>query len=182
LGIDVAFTYTLNNALPGVVSRTHPASILAKTIGTTAGSVSPASFGAPVVFDASGGVRALNATDTAVVSPVGFVVRPFPTTQYVNANVGAAAGFGPGSPPTQGIVDVLRAGYIMGQLNVPSAGASIKAGAPVYVWIAATSGQHIQGGFEVAASTGNTIQLDPTKFFFNGSADANGYIEIAAHI
>jgi hypothetical protein len=65
-------------------------------------------------------------------------------------------------------------GYISAKLNT---GVAQKGGA-VFIWVAATSGAHIQGGFEVAASGGNTCALDES-YSFNGPADANGNVEIS---
>ena len=70
-------------------------------------------------------------------------------------------------------MDILRAGYI----TVPVVGAPVQGGA-VFIWIAASSGNHVQGGFEDQASAGNTIALDTSKYFFNNAPDADGYVEL----
>jgi hypothetical protein len=50
-------------------------------------------------------------------------------------------------------------------------------GAPVFIWVAAASGNHVVGGWEAVASGANTIQLD-AKSYFNGPPDANGITEL----
>ena len=103
-------------------------------------------------------------------------MRPYPFQQSSGSNYGSAA-FGNSTPPANGVMDVLRWGYMMVQL--PSGETAVKGGA-VYVWCAAASGVHVQGGVESAASAGNTAAL--ANAFFNGAPDANGYVEIAFNI
>ncbi|MCI0152380.1 hypothetical protein KNO81_42040 [Paraburkholderia sediminicola] len=104
----------------------------------------------------------------------GITVLPFPTQRASGANYGAA-GFGAAAPPANGALDVLRSGYIMTTL----AGATPAGkGGPVYVWIAASSGPHVQSGFESTPTTGSTIALAGNTTF-NGAADAASIVEIA---
>jgi hypothetical protein len=124
------------------------------------------------------GVRPYAAGDQSntVASGYGITVRPYPFQQSSASNFGAAA-IGAATPPVNGIMDVLRAGYIM--TNLAAGGTAVK-GAVVYVWSAATSGAHIQGGIEAAYSAGNTTQL--ANATFNGSSDASGNVEICFNI
>lgn len=159
---------------PGDVNRSHPASIEPCLVDASA---PPTLFGQAVVVDpTTEGVRPLVAGDSALTTIYGVTVRPFPFQASTGGSYGSAA-FGTATPQSPGAIDVLRDGYIMVQLNVGVA-AAIKGGL-VYIWVAATSGNHIQGGWETAAGGGsNTIALDPTLYGYNGPADANGNIEI----
>lgn len=174
---DVAFTYAMGAGIPGDVNRSHPASIESDLIDP----VAPATrYGNAVVASAAGNtVRALgvaDAADTHVLRVRGFVVRPFPQ-QPLSASNSGAVGFGAGTPPVTGIEDVMSGGYIYGQLN--DIAAAVVKGQTVYVWCAADNGVHKQGGFEAVQSAGNTVGLGPS-YSFNGPADTNGVVEIAA--
>jgi hypothetical protein len=172
-GPVTSIKYRMGAGFAGDVNRTHPASIEPCLIDPT---TPPTFFGEPVVVDAtSQGVRALKATDTALDAVYGIAVRPYPFQQST-ATAGAPATLGAATPPTTQPIDVLRSGYIM----VPVVGAAVKGGR-VFVWIAAASGAHVQGGFEIAASGSNTIALDE-KSYFNGSPDANGLVELGYNL
>jgi hypothetical protein len=169
---DVAFTYRMGAGFPGDVNRTHPFSVLAGLINT--GTQVPRSYGDPCVIDtATNSYRGFVAGDqhnsnTIVVD--GVLVRPYPTQQSTG---GMSSALGAGAPPTSGVADFLRSGYVMGK--IPSGQAVTKKGA-VYVWCVATSGAHIQGQFEGAYSAGNTRLV--SNAYFTGPADANGNVEI----
>jgi hypothetical protein len=169
---DVAFPFRMGAGFPGDVNRTHPASIEPCLIDAAA---PPAFFGQAVLVDpTTQGVRPFVAGDVAVTKAYGITVRPYPFQQSSGNNYGAAA-IGAATAPATGVVDVLRAGYIMGTV----VGNTVKNG-QVYVWTAASTGSHIQGGFEAAASSGNTATLAGATF--NGVQDANGNVEIAFNI
>jgi hypothetical protein len=127
-----------------------------------------------VIDPASQGVRPLAAADSALAAIDGITVRPFPMQQASATNYGAAA-FGAAAPLANGALDVLRSGYIMTTRG--GATPASKAGS-VDVWVAASSGSHVQSGFEAAPTAGSTIARggDTT---FNGAADAASIIEIA---
>ena len=168
---DVAFAFRMGAGFPGDVNRTHPASIEPCLIDANA---APTAYGQAVLVDASTqGVRPFTTGDQSdtVAAGYGITVRPYPYQQSSASNYGATA-IGAGTPPTAGACDVLRSGYIMGKLN---AGTAVK-GAPVYVWAVASTGAHVQGGFEAAYSSTNTTKL--LNATFNGSADAAGNVEI----
>ncbi len=172
---DAAFTYRMGAGFPGDVNRTHPASIEPCLIDASA---PPTAFGQPVVVDATTqGVRPLAAGDAALDAIYGVTVRPYPFQADAGTNYGAAS-FGAAAPPASGVIDVLRAGYIMMKANVGSA--PVKGGR-VFIWVAATAGNHIQGQLESAASAGNTIELDE-KTYFNGTPDADGVVEVGFNI
>lgn len=172
---DVAFAFRMGAGFPGDVNRTHPASIEPCLIDVNA---PVTAFGQAALIDpATQGVRpfAVGDQDNAVTKGYGITVRPYPFQQSSGSNYGAAA-IGEGAPPLSGVVDVLRAGYIMSKLN---AGVAVK-GNPVYVWCAASAGAHVLGGLEADYSAGNTTQLKNATF--NGGADASGNVEIAFNI
>lgn len=171
---DVAFAFRMGAGFPGDVNRSHPASIepCMNDVQTPV-----TLFGQPVLCDTTDqSVRPFAAGDASDTVPAGYgiSVRPYPFQQASASNFGEAS-IG-AAPVPAGAIDVLRAGYIMGKLNTGTAAK----GAPVYVWCAATSGSHIQGGLETAASSGNTVQLKNATF--NGKADAQGNVEIAFNI
>lgn len=171
-----AFAFRMGNTSLGTVNRTHPADILPCLVDINA---PPTGFGQPVVVDATTqGVRPLAAGDTALDSVYGFTVRPFPFQQGSTTNFGAAS-FGGEAPPTNQAIDVLLSGFITALMSNPAAPA-VKGGR-VFIWIAASSGAHVQGGVEAGATGGSTIELDE-KSSFNGPADANGNVEIAFNV
>lgn len=173
---DAAFQFRMGAGFAGDINRTHPASVEPTLIDASA---PPTAYGQPVLVDATTqGVRPFAAGDQSdtVAAGYGITVRPYPTQQSSASNFGAAA-LGSATPPVTGIMDVLRAGYIM--VNLPAGGAPVKGGA-VYVWAAASTGSHVLGGVEAAYSAGNTTQL--LNATFNGSPDANGNVEIAFNI
>lgn len=171
---DVAFQFRMGAGFPGDVNRTHPVSIEPVLIDEDD---PPAAYGFPVLVDATThGVRGFVAGDTAVDTIWGVTVRPYPTQQQSG---GMSADFGSATPPETGTMDVMRSGYIM--VKLPVGQAPVKGGA-VFIWCAVSSGAHIQGGFEDAASGGNTAALDPEKYQFNGGADANGNVEISVNV
>jgi hypothetical protein len=172
------FAYRMGAGFAGDVGRFHPFTIEPCRISATSPPLTP---GVAVVMDpATMSVRALAAGDTALTSIYGITVRAYPT----QGGTPSSAPFGrvvlgtPGQLNTDGAVDVLRMGYIM----APVVGNSRK-GDPVFVWIAASGGGHVQGGFEAAAgAAGNTIQLAGATTTFNSVPDANGITEIAFNI
>lgn len=173
---DVAFQFRMGAGFPGDVNRTHPASIEPCLIDASA---PPTAYGQPVLVDATTqGVRPFAAGDQSdtVAAGYGVTVRPYPFQQSSASNFGEAA-IGAATPPVTGVMDVLRAGYIMGK--VPAGQTAVK-GAAVYVWAAASTGSHVIGGLETAYSAGNTTQL--LNATFNGTPDADGNVEIAFNI
>ena len=171
---DVAFAFRMGAGFAGDVNRTHPASIEPCLIDDAA---PPTAYGQAVLVDATTqGVRPFAAGDQSdtVAAGYGMTVRPYPIQQSSASNYGEA-NMGEAVPPVKGIIDVLRAGYIMGKV----VGSPVK-GAAVYVWAAASSGAHVLGGLESAYSSGNTTQLKNATF--NGSPDAAGVVEVAFNV
>lgn len=178
--MGAAFTFRAGAGFAGAVTRQENSSIEPVLIDAAA---PPLLYGVPVVIDpTTQGIRPLVAGDSALTTFYGVLVRPFPTSQFSVSNFGNTPLGTNGVPPASGPADVLTRGYI--NVKVPTGStAAVKNGA-VFVWIAATSGLHIQGGFETAASGGNTIAITggsgTTRF--NGGQDANGIIELAFNI
>lgn len=126
-------------------------------------------YGLPVKYVAGLAVP-VGAGDTAPLV-TGILVRPYPQTSPTGGS-----GLGVSIPPTTGIANVMRRGYVTVVCNN---GAPALAGA-VYVRVATPSGPKVVGGFEAAADGGNTILL--TNATWNGAADATGNAEIAFNI
>lgn len=172
---DVAYKYRMGAGFPGDVNRTHPASIEPVLLDSTD---FPTAFGQLVVVTAAGKMRKIKAGDSATTI-YGVMVRPYPT-QAASAGQYGADALGASAPAIAGVHDVLRAGYIMSQLN--SAAGAVVRGGPVFVWIGAAGGGHVVGGLESVSGGANTIALDPARYSFNGSADAAGVVELAINI
>lgn len=169
---DVAFPFRMGAGFQGDVNRTHPFTVEPAPIDLTR---PPLAYGLAGVIDSvTKRFRVVQPTDTALTAVYGIAVRPYPIQQATASNQFAAIGFGSGAPSTIQPIDVLRAGYIM----VPIVGLPGK-GDPVYVWCAASSGAHVQGGFESANPGGNGFALTGSRITFNGVPDSSGIGEVA---
>lgn len=169
-----ALTYRMQAGFPGDVNRTHPASIEPCLIDASA---PPTAYGQPVLVDATTqGVRPFAAGDqsASAVNFYGFTVRPYP----LQSNT-ATPQFNTGTPPVTGVIDVVRFGYVMVVLGNGALTGAVKDGA-VYVWTAASSGNHVLGGIETVYSAGNSTLLSGAHF--NGVQDANGIVEISVAV
>jgi len=176
--MGAAFTYRAGAGFPGAVTRQENSIIEPFVINA---STPPLLYGIAMIVDTTTGIaRPYAAADTGITTPYGVLVRPFPTSQATATNFGNTPLGGAGVPPTSGPADLLVSGYINVQIPVGST-APVKNGA-VFVWAAATSGLHIQGGFETAASGGNTAALSVALCHFNGPPDANGILELVFNI
>lgn len=166
---DVAYGFRMGAGFPGDVNRTNPFSVTPNLINTT---TPPRLYGDPVVVDtATNSVRGMVAGDTAVTRIKGIAVRPFPVQQQTG---GMSAAIGAAAPPVSGVMDVLEGGFAIVKVN--SGASSVTKDGPVYVWVAANSGAHVQGGFEQAASGGNTAAIANARY--TGPCDASGITEI----
>lgn len=170
----VAYLYRMPAGIAGDVSRAGVGvTIEPQTIAHAGQPGSPTKFGIPVSIDATSKlIRGVVAADTQSAPGVyGFLVRAYPT--------GAAQdGLGVATPVvTQGAAcDVMRRGYMTVKCNF---GTPAKGG-QVYVWKAADSGQHIQGGIE--ATDPSTSGFAIPGCLFTGPADADGNVEISYNI
>jgi hypothetical protein len=167
---DAAFPFRMGAGFAGDVNRTHPFSEEPNIVDTNA---PPLIYGQALILDPTTlGMRPFAAGDTGVTIPYGALVRPFPITGG-SANPLTSQPIGSATPPTAGAIDVLRSGYMIVNVN----GVCAKGG-QVHVWCAASSGNHVQGGYEAAASGGNTADLDINRYTFNGAPDSSGNVEI----
>ena len=96
----------------------------------------------------------------------------------------ASDSLGTSVPPTSGIANMLRRGYI--NVLVQLGGASCALGSNVYIRYQNPSGSQIVAGVE-GASTGNTYQVISTYTYgsgayFTGTVDGNNIAEIAFNI
>jgi hypothetical protein len=177
---DAVMTFRMGAGFAGDVNRTNPSFVEPVLIDAAA---PPTAYGQGVLIDpTTQGVRPLVAGDQALTSIYGITVRPFPQ-QAATApqQFGGTGALGTTvAPPTSGAMDVLRSGYIM----VSVVGATVKNGT-VYIWTAASSGSHIQGGFEGVNPGGSGMALSSgagSTTAYNGSPDANGIVELMFNI
>lgn len=164
----VAIPYRMAAGIPGDINRIAAGIVEAQSITPAGTTGAPTTYGIPLVVDATSGnvgnMRAISSSDTTIY---GLLARPYPTG-------GSQDPLGVSTPPTSGACDVLVRGYMT--VLLAGSTAATKGGA-LYVWTAASSGAHVQGGFEAASSSGNTI-LVPGSYFM-GPADTAGNTEIA---
>lgn len=170
---DIAFGYRMGAGFPGDVNRTHPASILPGLMTPTLAS-KVRLYGDPVLIDpATNSYRGILVGDAAVTKIDGILVRPYPVQQMSG---GLASPIGAAAPPDgPAVIDVLNEGFIIAKCNNFATQQPTKGGA-VFIWYAADSGVHKQGGFESVATGGSTIAITNAKW--NGPTDANGITEI----
>ncbi len=102
----------------------------------------------------------------------GFLIRPFPSGDVGVAFPLGVVGFGAGTPPLSGVVNVLRRGFFTTRLFNSTAAAK---GAQVYVYYGTNTTNRQQGGVEGGSSGNATI----TGAYFQGPADASGNVEIS---
>ena len=165
---DEAILYRMKAGFAGSVNRSHPASIEPGLLSPTA---PPTLAGQAVLIDpATDSYRAIGVGDVAITLIDAVTVRAFPLQQQTG---GMTAAIGTSGLPV-GSADFARLAYIM--VNVPVGQTATKKGA-VYVWTAASTGVHVQGGFETVATAGSTAG-PITNCRFNGQPDSIGDIEL----
>lgn len=151
-----AYTTRMPAGIPGALTRAEGQATIEPGIFNSAAPVT--AYGVPVKL-VNGKVQPLAAAADAVY---GILVRPFPITG-ANANdpLGVAV------PPTSGVCDVLRRGYIAvkNTAGVPAKGAQ--------VYIDATT-------FAITATAASNTALAGAKF--TGAADSAGNVEIEFNI
>lgn len=167
--LDISIGYRMGAGYAGDVNRMHPASIVPR-LQDAANPVRL--FGDPVVLGASNSVRGLIATDTTVTKIRGVCVRPAiaqPSTGGMTTTLG-------GGTPPQGAapIDILEDGHIMVKVNNVAAGSPVLGGA-VFVWIAASAGADVQGGFRAAA---NASAVAITNAEWASPPDSGGIAEL----
>ncbi|CAJ0701604.1 hypothetical protein LMG19089_02880 [Ralstonia edaphis] len=156
----VAFLYRMPSGIPGDVSRPSQSTIES---GILDSGFPFASYGIPVKR-VSGKIRPVASGDAAGVI-IGLLVRPFPTGASQDP-------LGTSTPPTTGVGNVMRRGYMTVQCN---AGTPADGGT-VYVRVAAPSGAKVIGGIEAASDGTNTVVMAGAAF--KNAGDASGNVEI----
>ena len=168
-----SYLYAMPAGVPGDFNRNYAGGTITPEVPSPLAPI-PA-FGVPVVYSAAHNAMVPVGAGNVEADIVGVIVRPYPEQPATAPNFGGAIGLtDPALPPTVGTISVLRRGFVAVQVNSGSAASAAKEG-QVYVWIAASAAGHVQGGFEGAASGGNTI-LAPAKF--RGACDPNGITEL----
>jgi len=155
-----AYLYRMPSGIPGDVSRPSQATIES---GFFDSSFPFASYGIPVK-KVGGKIRPVASGDAATVI-IGLLVRPYPTGASQDP-------LGTSTPPTSGVGNVMRRGYMTVQCN---AGTPADGGT-VYVRVAAASGAKVIGGIEAAADGTNTVVMAGAAF--RNAGDASGNVEI----
>lgn len=157
----VAYVYRMPSGIPGDVSRKENSVVETQILNA---SLPFSAYG--LVGKMAAGKFVPFAGGEAATDAYGVLVRPFPTNSGTD-------GLGTATPPTSGPGDVLRRGYITVKLN---GGATVAAGGPVYVRVAAAASGKPLGGFEGAADSTNTVAINA---IFLSAADADGNVEIS---
>lgn len=163
-----AYTFRMPAGFAGDLQRAEAATIETQQIDS---STPPTVFGVAVKL-VSGKIQPINLSGDTAASVYGINLRAFPIQTNGTDPLGTS------TPPTSGVTDVLKRGYV----NVALGGVAAAAkGGTVYVRVATPSAGKPLGGFEAASDTTNTIAL-PSNTYFTGPADAYGVTEIAFNI
>lgn len=159
-----SFTFRMPAGIPGAISRGQGQATVEPQVGNAATPFPRyGMFGKTV---AEKFVPLVAADAAAVIT--GILVRPFPTTSSQD-------GLGTSTPPTSGMLDRMKRGYMTVLL---SKGVAAK-DAQVYVRIT-VNGADAVGQIEAGAAGGECVAV--VGCFFTGPADANGIVEIAFNI
>lgn len=178
---DISFLAQSANGFIGRITRSTPLPRITPDMNDATNPV--AFYGLAVLNTINNTVRSILATDAGAAAISGIASASFPFQPSSATNYGAQALSALTAVAPNSLIDTLRAGLIMVYLNSAQAPTATKAD-KVYVWCAASSGTHVQGGFENAASgaaisapkaggnTGTgTVSAGPTV---NGATALNG--------
>jgi hypothetical protein len=160
-----AIQFRMPAGIPGTISRDQnlrsEAAVLSAVTGQT-----PTGYGQAVVIDATTAQMRLPTPADAKIN--GWLIRPYPTISAPNQPV--LSDYAGAAVPLGGTVkDQMTAGY----MSVLLSGTGTPArGSQVYVWVAASTGSHVQGGPEMNPSWG------PTTTPKNGNT-GNGVFTVA---
>ncbi len=160
-----SFLSRMPNGIAGDVSRQQGSTIESVQVDPN---TPPTAYGQFCKL-VSGKLQPIASGDAASVI-YGILVRPFPFS-----NQSVSQGLGAGTPPTTGIVDVLRRGYMT---VVNKQGTPAKGGI-VYVRITADTGKAVADIEAAGVDSGKCVAVPAT---FQSAADANGNVEIAYNI
>lgn len=145
---DISFLAQSVSGFIGRITRSVPAPKVVGLINDVANPV--LFFGLAVIATAQNTVRTILATDGALTSIGGIGVAPFPFQTPSGTNYGAQS-LTALTAANPGLIDVNKSGFMTVYCNTAQVAAATQA-SPVCVWIAASTGSHIQGGFETAPS------------------------------
>lgn len=162
----VAITLRAPAGFPGRISRSDSLTVEQEIIDPN---TPPTAFGSFVKL-VNGKLQPLASADPA--GAYALLVNPFPTQSSTNG-LGVAP-----TPPTSGVVDVLRRGYMTVTLKL---GTAVKDG---QVYVVTTAGGTVNVGDIVtsAAPAGGGTAVAVTNCFFTGPADSGGIVEISKNI
>lgn len=162
----VAYTTRVPAGFAGSVSRSDSLTVQQEIIDS---GTPPTAYGKPIKL-VSGKAQPVASGDAGTVT-YGWSVRPYPAQSSTNT-------LGASTPPTSGILDVLRRGYMTVNLTLGTAAK----GGQVYV-VTTAGGTVVVGDIVTAASpAGGGTGVAVTGCFFMGPADANGVVEVAHNI
>ncbi|WP_322090004.1 hypothetical protein [Burkholderia cenocepacia] len=163
-----AYTFRMPAGFAGDLQRAEVATIEPQQIDSAA---PPTVFGVAVKL-VNGKIQPINnAADTAALV-YGVNLRPYPIQGNGTDPLGTS------TPPTSGVTDVLKRGYVNVALGGTTAATK---GGTVYVRVAAAAAGKPLGGFEAAADGTNTVAM-PASWYFTGPGDTYGITEIAVNI
>lgn len=163
-----AYQYRMPAGFAGDLQRAEVATIETQLIDSA---TPPTAFGVAVKL-VSGKVQPINNSADTAAAVIGVNLRAYPIQGNGTDPLGTSM------PPTSGVTDILKRGYVMVSLGGATAAAK---GGTVYVRVATPSAGKPLGGFEAAADSTNTVAL-PSNWYFTGPADAYGITEIAVNI
>lgn len=162
----VAFLTRAPAGFPGSVSRSDSLTMQQEIPDA---SLPPTAYGSFVKM-VSGKILPLASGDAATVI-YGLLARPYPQQSTTN-------GLGVATPPTSGILDVMKRGYMSVKLVLGTAAK----GGQVYV-VTTAGGTVVVGDIVTAASpAGGGTAVAAAGCFFMGPADAGGVSEVAYNI
>jgi hypothetical protein len=163
-----AYTFRMPAGFAGDLQRAEVATIEPQQIDSA---TPPTVFGVPVKL-VSGKVQPINNSADTAALVYGINLRAYPIQGNGTDPLGTS------TPPTSGVTDILKRGYVMVSLGGVAAATK---GGTVYVRVAGAAAGKPLGGFEAAADSTNTVAL-PSNTYFTGPADAYGITEIAFNI
>jgi hypothetical protein len=178
---DISFLAQSAIGFIGRITRSTPLPRITPDMNDATNPV--AFYGLAVLNTINNTVRGILASDAGVIGISGIASANFPFQPSSATNFGAQALSALTAVAPNSVMDILRTGFMTIYLNSAQAPTATKAD-KVYVWCAASTGTHVQGGFENAASvaavsapkaggnTGNgTVSAGPTA---NGATVING--------
>jgi hypothetical protein len=146
---DISFLAQSPIGFIGRITRSVPAPKITPDPNDATNPV--AYYGLAVMNTANNTVRSILATDGGAAGIDGIGVAPFPFQQQSTTNYGATSIAALTAVPSNVVLDVNRSGAQIVYCNSAQAPTATKISS-VFVWCAASTGTHIQGGFETSAS------------------------------